>query len=172
VRSDPYPNHDVPSPLADRAILVRNSNRPQILRRCQLFKAKGRMGGICREQLIGPARDRPCSWIERIVGAPETRPRSRLHKRSMSIGSSGSSADSRTNASSFGRRFGSAIICSQRSSCARERRKRANSATAVRFSAESDSQISAISLVSELMRANNHRDSRANAQPFLRFCRP
>lgn len=167
---NPDPDYRVLRPLPDSTVLFCDSNGPQIIVAPQLLKPKGRMGRIGSEQSIRPARARPCSCIEGLVAAPKAWTRSRLHRRSKSIGSSGSLADSRTNASNFGRRFGSEIICSHRSSSARESRKRANSASAVRFSGERDSQMSAISLVSELMRVINHPDNATNAQQFLRPC--
>jgi len=109
------------------------------------------MVGVCGEGLISSACRLFHARIERRICAPEARPSQRFHSRSKSRGCDPSRADSFKNASSFGRAFGSAMICSHRPSLCCASRKRAKFATSTRLASGSCSQMLRSSWVSPLI---------------------
>ena len=85
------------------AILLVDPHRPNVLVSAKLLETQGRVAGIGQKQPIGAARGLASTGIQPIVSAPEAGPGAGFHRRCGSSGSSGSAADSRRKASSFGR---------------------------------------------------------------------
>src|ERR1035441_3989467 len=69
----------------------------------RLRKAHGGVAGVFKDPPIGAPRSLAEAGIQRVVSAPEAGPGAGVHRRCGSSGASGSAADSRRKASSFGR---------------------------------------------------------------------
>jgi hypothetical protein len=151
MRSHPNPGDRVAAAFSHSAVLLADPYRPDVLVGPKLLEAQRGAAGIVQKQPVGAARRLASTGIQRSVRAPEARPSAGIHRRCGSSGSSGSVADARRKASSFGREPGKASNCSHRSSSCRVRRKRAKSATSVCFSGGNASQTRMISSVAVLI---------------------
>src|ERR1035438_437638 len=103
MRTDPNPDNRVAAAFPHGAVLLINAHGPEVLVASKLLETQRGVAGVVQKHPISAARSLADAGIQRVVSAPEAGPGAGVHSRCGSSGASGSAAESRRKASSFGR---------------------------------------------------------------------